>query len=181
MRTARRAMYSILLMIAVMWPASAASAAGCTRDSWFNRTETEHNISTSAVTSRPSRSRSTGHAISTETAQGSHFTFVDHGVYTVDFDDPALGIWTARFTETFTFNATPGDVITAAHRKQQHRRRRENPRTGDLGHWSRRRGSGRPNRDRSRRLLAPPDAEDPKGTTAPTEPSWPPARSTAFH
>jgi hypothetical protein len=55
---------------------------------------------------------STGHAIATETEDGFHFTFVDNDVYTVDFDDPALGTWNGRATETTTFNATPGDVIT---------------------------------------------------------------------
>ena len=112
MRTARRAMYSILLMIAVMWPASAASADVLhEKDSWFNRTETAHDfnicgdLATFTFVTR-------GHAISTETAQGSHFTLVENGKYTVDFDDPALGTWTARFTETINFNATPGDVVT---------------------------------------------------------------------
>ena len=112
MRSARRAMYSILLMIAVLWPASAASAAVLhEKDSWFNRTETAHDfnicgdLATFTFVTR-------GHSITTETARGFHFTFVENGVYTVDFDDPALGTWTARFTETTTFNATPGDVIT---------------------------------------------------------------------
>ena len=112
MRTARRAMYSILLMIAVMWPASAASADVLhEKDSWFNRTETEHdfNICGDLATFA---FESTGHAITTETARGFHFTLVENGKYTVDFDDPALGTWTARFTETINFNATPGDVVT---------------------------------------------------------------------
>lgn len=111
-RTARRAMYSTILMIAVVWPASAAWAGVVhEKDSWFNRTETQHdfNICGDLATFT---SESTGHFIATETKGGFHFTFVDNDVYTVDFDDPALGTWTARATETSTFNATPGDVIT---------------------------------------------------------------------
>jgi hypothetical protein len=112
MRRARRAMYSLLLMIAVMWQASAASADVLhEKDSWFNRVEIGHdfNICGDLATFTV---ESTGHVITTETARGFHITFVDNDVYTVDFDDPALGTWTARATETSTFNATPGDVIT---------------------------------------------------------------------
>ena len=81
------------------------------KDSWFHVTESEHdfNICGDLATFN---FESTGHVITTETKSGFHFTFIDNDVYTVDFDDPALGTWTARATETSTFNATPGDVIT---------------------------------------------------------------------
>jgi hypothetical protein len=55
---------------------------------------------------------STGHATAVDTGNGFHFTFTDVDFYTVDFDDPTLGTWTARATETSHFNATPGDVVT---------------------------------------------------------------------
>ena len=110
--TARLAMYSTILMIAVMWVASAASAGVVhEKDSWFNLTETEHNFNICGDLATFTF-ESTGHAIATETKEGFHFTFVDNDFYTVDFDDPALGTWTARATETGNFNATPGDVTT---------------------------------------------------------------------
>ena len=69
MRTAGRAMYSILLMIAVMWPASAASADVLhEKDSWFNRTETEHDFNICGDLATFTFVTS-GHAISTDTAR----------------------------------------------------------------------------------------------------------------
>jgi hypothetical protein len=55
---------------------------------------------------------STGHSTAVDTGNGFHFSLTEVAFYTVDFDDPALGTWTARATETIQFNATPGDVVT---------------------------------------------------------------------
>jgi hypothetical protein len=55
---------------------------------------------------------STGHSTSVDTGKGFHFSLAEVAFYTVDFDDPALGTWTARATETIQFNATPGDAVT---------------------------------------------------------------------
>jgi len=55
---------------------------------------------------------STGHSTAVDTGNGFHFSLAEVAFYTVDFDDPALGTWTARATETIQFNATPGDVVT---------------------------------------------------------------------
>jgi hypothetical protein len=54
----------------------------------------------------------TGHSTAVDTGNGFHFSLAEVAFYTVDFDDPALGTWTARATETIQFNATPGDVVT---------------------------------------------------------------------
>jgi hypothetical protein len=81
------------------------------RDSWHNLTFTGHDINICGDLATFTGS-ATGHAIATDTGSGFHFTLVDNVTYTVDFDEPALGTWTARATETNTFNATPGDVMT---------------------------------------------------------------------
>jgi hypothetical protein len=98
-----------LLLVATMSPAAADVVHE--KDSWHNLTGTEHafNICGDLATFT---FESTGHTIATDTGSGFHFTFVNNVTYTVDFDDPALGTWTARATETAAFNATPGDVMT---------------------------------------------------------------------
>lgn len=53
-----------------------------------------------------------GHVITTDTGDGFHFRFQENDRYTVDFDDPAVGTWSARATETGVFNATPGGAVT---------------------------------------------------------------------
>lgn len=55
---------------------------------------------------------SSGHMITTDTGSGFHLSFQERDTYTVDFDDPALGTWTARSTETGSFHATPGGAET---------------------------------------------------------------------
>src|SRR5215213_5055567 len=87
MRSARRAMCSILLILAVLWPASAASAEVVhDKDSWFNRTSTGHDLNICGdLATFTFETR--GHSISTETARGFHVTLIENGVYTVDFDD----------------------------------------------------------------------------------------------
>jgi len=98
-----------LFLMATISPAAAEVVHE--KSSWRNLSLTEHdfNICGDLATFT---FESTGHAIATDTGSGFHFTFVDNDSYTVDFDDPALGTWTARATETSTFNATPGDVMT---------------------------------------------------------------------
>jgi hypothetical protein len=49
---------------------------------------------------------------STETSAGYHFQLSEVSRWTVTFDDPALGIWSGRGTETISFTASPGDVVT---------------------------------------------------------------------
>lgn len=43
---------------------------------------------------------------------GFHFQLSEVTRWTVTFDDPALGVWNGRGTETDAFTATPGDVVT---------------------------------------------------------------------
>lgn len=49
---------------------------------------------------------------STESDGGFHFQLTEVSRWTVTFDDPALGVWSGRGTETDVFNASPGDVLT---------------------------------------------------------------------
>lgn len=49
---------------------------------------------------------------STEANGGYHFQMTERSRWTVTFDDPALGVWDGRGTETTAFNASPGDVLT---------------------------------------------------------------------
>ena len=43
---------------------------------------------------------------------GYHFQLSEVTRWTVTFDDPALGVWSGRGTETDAFTASPGDVVT---------------------------------------------------------------------
>ena len=90
---------------------SPASAAEVVVDSWQDRIDVDHDVNICGDLATFTVS-STGHVITTDTGSGFHFTFADVDMYTVDFDDPSLGVWEGRATETSTFNATPGDVIT---------------------------------------------------------------------
>ena len=49
---------------------------------------------------------------STEANGGFHFQMAEVSRWTVALDDPALGIWYGRGTETTHFTASPGDVVT---------------------------------------------------------------------
>ena len=49
---------------------------------------------------------------STEANGGYHFQLTEVSRWTVTFDDPALGVWSGRGTETDAFTASPGDVQT---------------------------------------------------------------------
>lgn len=49
---------------------------------------------------------------STEGSGGLHFQLTEVSRWTVTFDDPELGVWSGRGTETDVFNASPGDVLT---------------------------------------------------------------------
>src|SRR5438552_14934803 len=49
---------------------------------------------------------------SIERSSGYHFQLTEVSRWTVTFDDPALGVWRGRGTETDSFNATPGEVVT---------------------------------------------------------------------
>ena len=48
---------------------------------------------------------------STEANGGYHFQLTEVSRWTVTFDDPALGVWSGRGTETDVFTASPGDVL----------------------------------------------------------------------
>ena len=50
---------------------------------------------------------------STEGSGGFHFQLTEVSRWTVTFDDPELGVWSGRGTETDVFNASPGDVFTS--------------------------------------------------------------------
>lgn len=98
-----------LLLTTMALPADAAVVHQ--KDSWQNITETGHDmnicgdLATFTFTLR-------GHTHATDNGSGFHFNMVATGKYTVEFDDPALGTWSARLTENAAFNATPGDVVT---------------------------------------------------------------------
>ncbi len=98
-----------LLLTTVALPADASVVHE--KDSWQNITETSHDfnicgdLATFTFTLR-------GHTHATDTGSGFHFNMVATGKYTVEFDDPALGTWSARLTENAAFNATPGGVVT---------------------------------------------------------------------
>jgi hypothetical protein len=49
---------------------------------------------------------------STEANGGFHFQMTERSQWTVRFDDPALGAWNGRGTDTLAFTASPGDVLT---------------------------------------------------------------------
>jgi hypothetical protein len=49
---------------------------------------------------------------STEGSNGFHFQLTEVSRWTVTFDNPALGVWSGRGTETDVFTASPGDVLT---------------------------------------------------------------------
>jgi hypothetical protein len=49
---------------------------------------------------------------STEANGGYHFQLTEVSRWTVTFDDPSLGVWSGRGTETQAFTASPGDVVT---------------------------------------------------------------------
>jgi hypothetical protein len=48
---------------------------------------------------------------SVETKGGFHFQLTETSRWTVTFDDPTLGVWSGRGTETDVFTASPGDVV----------------------------------------------------------------------
>jgi hypothetical protein len=50
---------------------------------------------------------------STESSDGFHFQLTEVSRWTVTFDDPELGVWSGRGTETDVFTASPGDVMTS--------------------------------------------------------------------
>lgn len=108
----RKSRFVMLFLTGVMMAvAPPAAAAEVVRDSWHNRTGIQHDVNICGDLATFTFS-STGHTIAIDTGSGFHFEFVDVDMYTVDFDDPSLGVWEGRATETATFNATPGDVIT---------------------------------------------------------------------
>jgi hypothetical protein len=49
---------------------------------------------------------------STEASGRFHFQLTEVSRWTVTFDDPAVGVWSGRGTETNVFTASPGDVLT---------------------------------------------------------------------
>jgi hypothetical protein len=50
---------------------------------------------------------------STEVNGGYHFQMTEVSRWTVTLDDPGLGVWSGRGTDTFAFTASPGDVLTS--------------------------------------------------------------------
>jgi len=95
---------------AVAFPAVAAATVTHDGSRTFRVTETEHNYNICGffgtfdfvVTSE-------WH--STEANGGFHFQLTEVSRWTVTFDDPALGVWDGRGTETIAFTASPGDVL----------------------------------------------------------------------
>jgi hypothetical protein len=90
----------------------AVAAASVTHDGsrTFRATETDHNLN---ICGFPATFdfvvSSEWH--STEANGGFHFQMSEVSRWTVTFDDPSLGVWDGRGTETIAFTASPGDVL----------------------------------------------------------------------
>lgn len=95
---------------AAMFPA--VGNAAVTHDSAQGTTvETNHDLNICGVLGTfQMLTRFEWHA--TEANGGLHFQMTERSQWTVAFDDPALGVWDGRGTDTFAFAASPGDVVT---------------------------------------------------------------------
>jgi hypothetical protein len=81
------------------------------KESWHHRTFVAHDFNICGDLGTFTFDTS-GHVISTDTGTGFHFNLAEVATYTLVFDDPALGTWSARATESTVFNANPGDKVT---------------------------------------------------------------------
>ncbi len=109
----RRRLISLVCAIACAAAFPAAAAATVIHDGsrTFRVTETAHDFNICGILGTFDMVISTQWH-STETNAGYHFELTEVSRWTVTFDDPALGVWSGRGTETDSFNATPGDVLT---------------------------------------------------------------------
>jgi hypothetical protein len=95
---------------AVAFPAVAAATVTHDGSRTFRATETGHNLN---ICGLPATFDFvvTSEWHSTEANGGFHFQMTEVSRWTVTFDDPALGVWSGRGTETSAFTASPGDVL----------------------------------------------------------------------
>jgi hypothetical protein len=108
MRVRTVASLTALLLITVM--SAAEAAAVHEKESWHHRTFVAHDFNICGDLGTFTFDTS-GHVISTDTGAGFHFNVAEVVTYTLVFDDPALGTWSARATESTVFNANPGDTV----------------------------------------------------------------------
>ena len=109
MRVRTVAPLTALLLITVMPVAEAAAVHE--KESWHHQTFVAHDFNICGDLGTFTFDTS-GHVISTDTGTGFHFNLAEVATYTLVFDDPALGTWSARATESTVFNANPGDTVT---------------------------------------------------------------------
>jgi len=100
-----------LVLLAAVTPLLLMPSAGADvvhqKESWVHQTTVAHDFNVCgdlATFTFDAR----GHLFTTDTGSGFHVSYQDHYTYTLVFDDPALGTWSARTTETGSFHATPG-------------------------------------------------------------------------
>ena len=99
------------IVCAAALPAGAAATVTHDSSRTFRVTETGHDLNICGFPGTFNMVIS-GEWHSTETSAGFHFQLSEVSRWTVTFDDPALGIWSGRGTETISFTASPGDVVT---------------------------------------------------------------------
>ena len=99
------------IVCAAALPVAAAASVTHDRSRTFRATETSHDLNICGVPGTFNMVIS-GEWHSTETSAGFHFQLSEVSRWTVTFDDPALGVWSGRGTETIAFTASPGDVLT---------------------------------------------------------------------
>jgi hypothetical protein len=96
---------------AVAFPAVAAATVTHDGSRTFRTTETGHDLNICGFPATFDFVVTTEWH-STETSTGLfNFQATEIARWTVTFDDPALGVWNGRSTETDTFMASPGDVL----------------------------------------------------------------------
>jgi hypothetical protein len=98
------------LVCAVGFPASAAATATHDGSRTFRVHESAHDLNICGFPATFDFVVTTEwHAV--EANGRFHFQLTEIARWTVTFDDPALGIWQGRGTETDAFNASPGEAF----------------------------------------------------------------------
>jgi hypothetical protein len=99
------------IICAAALPAGAAATVAHDGSRTFRVTESGHDLNICGFPGTFNMVIS-GEWHSTETSAGFHYQLSEVSRWTVTFDDPALGVWSGRGTETISFTASPGDVLT---------------------------------------------------------------------
>jgi hypothetical protein len=105
----------VLLVCAIACAAAvpAVATATVTHDGsrTFRQTTTVHDLNICGLPGTFD-TVTTGEWHTTDGSGGFHFQLSEVTRWTVTFDDPALGVWNGRGTETDAFTASPGDLVT---------------------------------------------------------------------